>query len=108
MSDASVAHPIYRDHVTGLLRWPRPDHSAWFPPGFRNASHWLTSEAATRAIWTRVRWVAPRVPRAADAAPVGGRSLVHERRGDQRVGRVTTTCDGGLSRSAPARACAAG
>src|SRR6185436_1322560 len=55
-------------------------------PGVRNASHWLNREAATRAIWTRTRWVAARVARAADPAPVGGRSLVHERRGEKRVG----------------------
>src|SRR5205823_825989 len=73
-------------------------------PGLRNASHWLNREAATRAIWTRIRWAAPRAARAADAAPVSGRAVVHERRGDQRVGGGATACDGSLSRSAQARA----
>src|SRR5438132_7309431 len=81
-----------------------PTTSDRFHPGCRNASHWLNREAATRAIWTRTRWAAPHAARAADAAPVGGRSVVHERRSDQRVGGGATARDGSLSRSAQARA----
>src|SRR5437762_8562901 len=57
--------------------------------------------AGTRAVWTRTWRVALRAARAADAASVGRRALVHERRGDQRVRGGAATRDGGLSRSAP-------